>query len=170
MPRRPFNRPGILWAPWRGAYLRQPSRRRCIFCDAVTRGPRGDRAAQVVYRGREVFAILNRYPYNNGHLMVVPYRHVGQLHQVRASEHQELWEVITLMTEQLTGLLHPQGFNIGVNMGRAAGAGIRGHLHFHLVPRWFGDTNFITTTGRTKVISESLKELHRRLTARLASR
>ncbi|MBI2885399.1 MAG: HIT domain-containing protein [Candidatus Omnitrophica bacterium] len=162
--------PGILWAPWRNAYLRRSGPRRCIFCEAVTRGPRADRATQVVYRGREVFAILNRYPYNNGHLMVVPYRHVGTLAQVRASEHAELWQVITRMTEELTGLIRPQGFNIGVNIGRAAGAGILGHLHFHVVPRWLGDTNFMTAAGHTKVISESLDELHRQLTARLRRR
>lgn len=155
---------GRLWAPWRSAYLsRLPhAGRACIFCRATR--ARNDRAAHVVFRGRRVFAILNRYPYTPGHLMVAPYRHVGTLMRVTPGEVVECLEVLKRMMRLLTSLSHPQGWNIGLNVGRAAGAGVLGHVHWHLVPRWLGDTNFMPATSGTKVISESLAILAKRLT------
>lgn len=152
-----------LWAPWRTAYLTQTRtrRRRCIFCAA--KQSRNDRKAHVVYRGRHVFCLLNLYPYNNGHLMVTPYRHVGSLLQLTPSEASELIHVATTMVRRLTKILRPDGFNLGVNLGRSAGAGIPGHLHFHVVPRWQADTNFMPVIGQTKIVSESLDALYQRL-------
>jgi len=157
-----------LWAPWRSAYLIRASRRSspCIFC--LAKRSRHDRKALVIYRGRTVFGLLNRYPYNNGHLMVTVYRHLNDLSRLTQEETTELMAVMALLIRRLTRLLHPDGFNIGLNLGRAAGAGIPGHLHWHLVPRWHEDTNFMPVTARTKVISESLEALYDRLHASMA--
>ena len=155
-----------LWAPWRSGYISQTRRGRstCVFCAA--KRVKQDRAAQVVHRGHEVFCLLNRYPYNAGHLMVAPYRHIGVLSRLNPQESAELFAVTAQMVERLTKLLRPQGFNIGINLGRAAGAGIPGHLHMHIVPRWVGDTNFMPVVGGTRVISHALDALYQRLTAR----
>ena len=154
----------ILWAPWRTAFLTQPKRkRRCIFCAAAR--SRDDRANRVVARGRRSLALLNLYPYNNGHVLVAPSRHVGELDRLRPEEWLEIGELAQTLVARLRTLLHPHGFNAGFNLGRTAGAGIPGHLHLHLVPRWNGDTNFMPILGRTKVISQSLDELYRRLTS-----
>ncbi len=150
-----------LWAPWRGRYLRQLGPRRCLFC--VAKRPRDDRKHYVIYRGKMVFVILNLYPYNNGHLMIAPYRHVGTLDRVREGEAVELLRVTSRMERLLTRAIRPHGFNVGLNVGRAAGAGIPGHLHVHVVPRWIGDTNFMPVLGHAKVISQSLDELYRHL-------
>lgn len=107
--------------------------------------------------------MLNRYPYNNGHLMVVPYRHVGRLEQITAAEWTDLLAVSQALTRRLRAALRPDGFNLGLNVGRTAGAGFPGHLHLHLVPRWKGDTNFFPILAHTKVISQSLDELYRLL-------
>lgn len=157
-----------LWAPWRRAYLAQRQPPRCIFCASAR--SRADARNHVVHRGRHAFALLNRYPYNNGHLMVSPYRHVRRLADLTSSELLELMRLTSQMTDTLTDLLRPDGFNIGINLGRAAGAGIPGHLHLHVVPRWLGDTNFMPTLSQTKVISDSLDELYRQLTRRRSRR
>ena len=156
-----------LWAPWRTTYLttaiggRQP----CVFCAA--RRSRNDRKAHVLLRGRRAFVILNKYPYNNGHLMVAPARHVGGLDRLTRAEVDELMRLTTRMTKLLTQTLKPHGFNVGLNIGRVAGAGFPGHLHLHVVPRWSGDTNFMPVLGHTKVISQSLDALYEHLRARL---
>lgn len=150
-----------LWAPWRSEYMSQLNRRGCVFCHA--KRSRDDRNVHVIYRGRRVFCLLNRYPYNVGHLMIAVSRHVGNLSNLSRHEASELMQVATHMVRLLTRALRPQGFNIGVNLGRPAGAGIPGHLHMHLVPRWVGDTNFMPVLGGTKVLSESLEALYERL-------
>ena len=154
-----------LWAPWRHQYVSRATRHAvgCIFCRAHR--SRNDRKTQVVCRGRRAFVLLNRYPYNPGHLMVAPCRHLGRLERLSADEGQELFQLTQRMTHALTTLLHPHGMNVGMNLGRAAGAGIPGHLHLHIVPRWAGDTNFMPIIGRTKVLSSSLTELYRNLKA-----
>ena len=152
-----------LWAPWRQAYLattRRP-RRGCVFCRA--RRSRRDRQTYVLSRGPRTFVVLNRYPYNNGHLMVALNRHCGDLSRLTRDESAELWHATMKTVEVVRRLLRPHGVNIGLNLGRAAGAGIPHHLHIHIVPRWVGDTNFITTVGGMKVISASLEALYRRL-------
>ncbi|OGX29739.1 MAG: HIT family hydrolase [Omnitrophica WOR_2 bacterium RIFCSPHIGHO2_02_FULL_67_20] len=171
MPRTPNPEPRTasadlqrLWAPWRSAFLSQSpaKRRRCIFCAAHRSAD--DRRHYVVARGVRAFALLNLYPYNNGHIMVVPSRHVGELDDLRPEEWLDMLGLMQRLIRRLRTALHPHGLNIGFNLGRAAGAGIPGHLHVHLVPRWKGDTNFMPLLGQTKVISQSLDELYRLLT------
>lgn len=159
-----------LWAPWRRAYLRQTrrGRQRCVFCTAAR--SRTDRARYTVYRGRTAFVLLNRYPYSNGHVMISPYQHVGSLSQLNAEEMTELLRLASRTVDALQAVLRPHGFNLGINLGRAAGAGIPGHLHLHVVPRWVGDTNFMSTVGGIRVISESLDALYGRLRPVIARR
>jgi len=148
-----------LWAPWRHAFLLGPrQRRRCIFC--VAKRSRADRQHHVLARGRAVFALLNRYPYNNGHLMIAPYRHVGEVTALRPAEWMECFQMVRRLTKRLTDTLRPHAFNLGMNLGADAGAGIPGHVHLHLVPRWRGDTNFMPILADVKVIPQSLDELY----------
>ena len=145
-----------LWAPWRMEYILQEKPGGCIFCDK----PRQDRDRDnlILHRGADCFVIMNFYPYNNGHLMVVPYRHTADLAALTAAEQSEMMALLGRCTTILTQQLKPHGFNIGMNLGRTAGAGIDDHLHFHIVPRWNGDTNFMPITGHTKVLSQGLQE------------
>ncbi len=153
-----------LWAPWRSAFLSQRRTRQCIFCRA--KRSRLDRQHHVIVRDAQVFALLNRYPYNNGHVMVAPYRHIGTLEQVRAQEWTAMWRMSQRVTARLRQTLRPHGFNMGLNLGRSGGAGVPGHLHLHIVPRWNGDTNFMPILGGTKIISQSLEELYHLLRER----
>ena len=142
-----------LWTPWRLGYVTEATETpsSCIFCDALAAGDK-----LLVHAGRDAFVILNKFPYNNGHLMIVPSRHVARLSELRADE---LLEVVTLAQaaeQALDAIYHPHGFNMGVNLGRPAGAGIADHLHLHVVPRWNGDTSFITVVGETRVLPEEL--------------
>lgn len=151
-----------LWAPWRNAFLSAaPRRRGCFFC--LAKRSADDRRHHVVARGTHVFCLLNRYPYNNGHLLIAPYRHVGQLHLLTPREWQETLDMSRLLLARLRTRLRAQGFNVGLNLGRVAGAGVPGHLHVHIVPRWRGDTNFMPVIARTGVISQSLEALYRLL-------
>ena len=155
--------PKRLWAPWRAVFLHGPKPRGCIFCHAGGT-PRQDRKNLVVARSRHAFAMLNLYPYNNGHVMIAPARHVGATDQLRPEEWLAVLRLHQRLMPKLKRHLHPHGFNIGINQGRAAGAGILGHMHLHVVPRWVGDVNFMPIAGNTKVISQSLDELYRLLT------
>jgi ATP adenylyltransferase len=152
-----------LWTPWRMAYVTTTSEvHACVFCgaqDETNPGP----AALMVFRGRTCFVILNLYPYNNGHLMVVPYRHVASLDGMSAGERDELMELTRRAEVALTEAYRPHGLNIGINLGKAAGAGVVDHLHVHLVPRWNGDTNFMSVVGDTRVLPEDLHESAARL-------
>jgi len=145
-----------LWAPWRMEYILQEKPSGCIFCDK----PKQDRDREnlILHRGAGCFVIMNFYPYNNGHLMIVPYRHIADLAALTAAEQSEMMTLLGRCTTILTQQLKPHGFNIGMNLGRTAGAGIDDHLHFHIVPRWNGDTNFMPVTGHTKVLSQGLQE------------
>jgi ATP adenylyltransferase len=131
----------------------------CIFCDLVEPG----RDELVLVRGRDVYVILNLYPYNNGHLMVVPKRHVATLQATTAEERTELMWFSRLAEMALTEAYAPQGINVGINLGRSAGAGVADHLHIHLVPRWTGDTNFMSVIGETRVLPEDLTGTKKRL-------
>ena len=131
----------------------------CIFCDARA----GADAPLVVFRGRNSFVILNLYPYSNGHLMVVPNRHLNTLGALTAEEQSELMRLACVAEAALTEAYRPQGINVGINLGKAAGAGIENHLHIHLVPRWAGDTNFMTAIGETRVLPEDLIQAAARL-------
>ena len=152
-----------LWTPWRFSYVTGASGGvpRCIFCEAASSSP--DHEALVLLRSQHAFIILNRYPYNNGHLMVVPNRHVGSFAAATADELSELMRFTRDAEIALTEAYQPQGINVGVNLGRAAGAGILEHVHIHLVPRWIGDTNFMSAIGDIRVLPEELGESARRL-------
>lgn len=158
----------VLWAPWRMKYLKaaEGERASCVFCEAPSMR---DEESLIVYRGEKAYVILNKYPYNNGHVMIVPYRHVPSLVDLRADE---LTEIAILVNASITALIEvykPHGFNVGVNIGEAAGAGIAGHVHVHVVPRWRGDSNFMMTVGGTKVLPEMLKDTYKRLKPALAN-
>ncbi len=155
-----------LWAPWRAGYLSGIRRssttsKRCLFCRH--RRETADAKDHLLSRGRLAFSLLNRYPYNNGHLMVAPYRHVGQLARLTPQEWAEILELANDAIARLDRVMKPDGYNVGINIGRVAGAGIPGHLHLHVVPRWSGDTNFMPTLAGAKVISQSLDAAHRLL-------
>ena len=143
-----------LWAPWRLSYVTaaQVPATDCIFCDASA----GGNIDLVVLRGRQAYVILNLYPYNNGHLMVVPNRHLSALEALTLDEQTELMQLTRVSEMALNEAYRPQGINVGINLGKAAGAGIENHLHIHLVPRWSGDTNFMTAVGHTRVLPEDL--------------
>ncbi len=143
-----------LWAPWRLSYVTATPAPAtdCIFCDAHA----GRDIDLVLYRGQSCYVILNLYPYNNGHLMVVPNRHLSALESLRPDERAELMELSRLAEMALNDAFRPHGINVGINLGKAAGAGIENHLHIHLVPRWSGDTNFMTAVGETRVLPEDL--------------
>lgn len=151
------NHKDILWAPWRMEYIENCDKPEgCIFCDYPKQD--NDRRNLIVHRGETTFVILNRFPYNNGHLMIVPYRHTCDLDSFSDTESLECMHMLTLSKKILAETMQPHGFNIGMNLGRIAGAGIADHLHFHIVPRWDGDTNFMPILGHAKVVSEALEK------------
>ena len=153
-----------LWAPWRIKYITKvKSMKGCIFCSKPK--TKNDKNNYIIARTRHSFSILNLYPYNNGHMMVVPYRHVDSLTKLRREELTDLIDLLNETQELLSKTMGPEGFNIGINIGRAAGAGVKGHIHIHIVPRWLGDSNFMSVSASTKVISESLDALYNRLIA-----
>jgi ATP adenylyltransferase len=136
----------------------------CAFCQELTQpdGPHN----LIVFRGKDAFLILNRYPYTSGHLMVVPFDHEPSLEGLEAAARAEMMEIATRSMQVLEDIYHPQGFNLGINIGAAAGAGITGHVHMHIVPRWGGDTNFMSTVGSTRVLPESLEVTYERVSSR----
>jgi ATP adenylyltransferase len=153
-----------LWAPWRLDYVAGSAggdSKECIFCAKQAAGD--DDASLIVHRGRSCFVVLNLFPYSNGHLMVAPYRHIARPAELDAGERAELWELMTTGIAALEESMAPHGFNAGLNLGRVAGAGVEDHLHLHVVPRWNGDTNFMTAIGDTRVLPEDLAAAKHRL-------
>lgn len=150
-----------LWAPWRLEYIQGPREDACFLCAAASGND--DAAALVVSRGARGFVMLNRFPYNLGHAMVVPYRHRGRLADLDDADLLELMRLTDRTVHVAERVLRPEGFNIGLNLGRAAGAGLLDHLHIHIVPRWVGDTNFMPVLGDTKVLPEYLQTTRARL-------
>ncbi len=147
-----------LWAPWRYKYISQAqtdSNLGCVFCQ---------KDDFVIFETEFCSVRLNKFPYNNGHLLIMPKRHIADISQLEEAEIVEIWKLIKFSKKLLDKLICPDGYNIGINLGRVAGAGIKDHLHFHLVPRWNGDTNFMPVISDTKVISQSLDEAKRLLT------
>jgi ATP adenylyltransferase len=138
----------------------------CIFC-AMFEG-RDDRSSLVLQRGDTGFLVLNKYPYNNGHLMAAPYRHVDSLEKLTSEELSEMMALTALSIRALRQTLHPEGLNIGANIGQAAGAGVKDHFHLHVVPRWVGDTNFVSLVGETRVIPQTLTDSYDQLRAALS--
>ncbi len=157
-----------LWAPWRISYVSNTKIKGCIFCKALKE--RNDRKNRVIFRSKYSFAMLNTYPYNNGHVMVVCNRHVASIEQLSEQEFLDINKVVLKMLSSLRHVLKPAGFNIGINLGKVSGAGIDKHIHIHIVPRWLGDTNFMPVISKTKIISQSLDELYRKLKTNLAVR
>ncbi len=144
-----------LWSPWRMKYVTDTENPDgCVFCTAPAQAD--DAARLIVHRGKDCFAILNRYPYTSGHLMVVPFAHVSSIELLTPDVRAELFEMVNRAIGVLREVYHPDGFNVGINMGEAAGAGIAEHAHVHIVPRWAGDTSFMSTVGETRVIPEEL--------------
>ncbi|KKL97610.1 hypothetical protein LCGC14_1832730, partial [marine sediment metagenome] len=144
--------------PWRKEFILSKKEENCFFCTAIKDNQ--DRKNLVLYRGKECFCILNKYPYNSGHLMVAPKMHKDDLSKLSDSEMLELLTLTRDVKDILTKKLKPEGFNLGINFGKVAGAGVEGHIHLHLVPRWKGDTNFMPVIAETKVIPQSLEDLY----------
>jgi ATP adenylyltransferase len=154
-----------MYAPWRMAYIEQPQKPKesstkehstdCVFCDAAA--STDDVANLIVHRGVSAFVILNKFPYNNGHLLVVPYQHTASLNDLRDAATLELMTLAKAAQAALAGAMHPEGYNLGMNLGKSAGAGIADHLHLHIVPRWNGDTNFMPVLTDVKVMPDSLE-------------
>ena len=146
-----------LWSPWRMKYVGSDhSCKDCVFCQAVC--VKNDQESLILFRGESSFVVLNAYPYNTGHALVMPYKHVPTYESLNADTRSEIMELINRTTAALRKVYHPDGFNIGVNLGSAGGAGVTDHVHFHILPRWVGDTNFMTTVGETRVIPEELSK------------
>ena len=151
-----------LWSPWRMSYiLKNNNEEGCIFCQV--REETDDHENLIVYRGNSAYVILNRYPYTSGHLMVVPIHHSGKLEDLSIETRTEMMELISRCVQVLTLEYQAQGFNVGANLGGAAGAGIPQHVHFHIVPRWEGDTNYMSSIGGTRVVPEALDESYQRI-------
>ena len=151
-----------LWTPWRYRYIADAYKDdRCIFCDAIAAND--DTKTHIVFRGAKNFVILNRFPYTTGHVMIVPYAHVAELSAAESETLAEMMRIAQRVQTALEGVYHPQGFNLGMNLGRAAGAGVTGHLHLHVLPRWAGDANFMSVVGETRVEPEDLSTTYEKL-------
>jgi ATP adenylyltransferase len=149
-----------LWAPWRVEYIRNPGTG-CFFCKSLK--SKDDKQVLILDRSQHAFIIMNRFPYNNGHLMVAPARHVGLLEYLDDEEILDIHRMLTRALKALSYSMQPQGYNIGINQGRVAGAGVVDHVHIHCVPRWQGDTNFMPVLSDTKVVSEALLETYEKI-------
>ncbi len=152
----------FLQAPWRWSFISGLLNRDegCVFCLAQKKDPS---EALICHEGKNFFVILNKYPYNTGHLMVVPKQHFSSPGQVSAADSAEMWELMNRSLELLKRSFRPDGFNVGMNLGNAAGAGVKGHFHLHIVPRWSGDSNFMATIGKTKVMSYDLEMVYKKI-------
>lgn len=156
-----------LWTPWRYRYIAEASKSAgCIFCDAIAAND--DEKMLVVLRGKKNYIILNRYPYTSGHVMVVPYAHVSDFAAAEADTLGEMMQLAQRAKVAMEKSYHPEGYNLGMNLGRAAGAGVLGHIHLHVLPRWCGDSNFMTVTGEVRVEPEDLATTYEKLRAALA--
>ena len=157
-----------VWSPWRYKYISEASKDdRCIFCDALAMGD--DRKALIVLRGRHNFVILNRFPYTTGHVMIVPFAHIADLAGCDPPTLTEMMYLAQRVEAALAASYRPEGFNLGMNIGRCAGAGVAGHVHLHVLPRWTGDTNFMTAVGETRLEPEDLSLTFEKLGRSLAS-
>jgi len=155
-----------MWSPWRSNYIDsfKDSNKEsgCVFCSAHAENV-DDEKSLLIHKGEVSFVMMNLYPYNNGHLMFIPYRHISDYNELTAEELAEITNLNGIAINALNEIMQPQGFNFGANIGQAAGAGIHQHLHFHLVPRWTGDTNFMPVLGEVKIISQDLLETKNRI-------
>ena len=151
-----------LWTPWRYVYVTSVDKAtECIFCELLRSGD--DQKALIVHRGEFNFVLLNAFPYTSGHVMVVPYDHVDRLNKLSEAAANEMMDLSQRLESVLTEIYRPDGVNLGMNIGKAAGAGVTGHIHMHVLPRWVADANFMTVVGETRVLPERLEETYRRL-------
>ena len=151
-----------LWSPWRMEYIENNNKEEgCVFCVAQAMTDSAENL--IAYRGKLAYVILNRYPYTSGHLMVIPFEHKPNLEELDPETRAEMMELTSRCTAVLKNIYKPQGFNVGVNIGEAAGAGVLGHVHIHIVPRWKGDTNFMSSVGETRVLPEALEDTYLRV-------
>ena len=151
-----------LWTPWRYAYITGAEKTTgCIFCDAPKQGD--DEKVRIVFRGRYSYIILNTYPYTPGHVMIVPYAHLDELHKLPPDTANEVVALSQKMEVTLRDLYHPDGINLGMNIGKAAGAGVAGHVHMHVLPRWIADANFVSVIGETRILPETLEVTWKRI-------
>jgi len=151
-----------LWTPWRSTYMTQKKdKSRCIFCDAAADS--SDEKNLVVHRGASCFVLLNRYPYTSGHIMIAPYEHAARLNRIAEATTDEIIRLTRRAENILEEIYRPDGLNFGMNLGQAAGAGIEQHIHMHVLPRWNGDANFMTSVGNTRVIPEALEDTYAKL-------
>jgi ATP adenylyltransferase len=150
-----------IWSPWRMEYIENSKEDGCIFCSA--QGKEDSAKNLIAFRGELSYVILNRYPYTSGHLMVVPFEHKANLEELDPPTRAEMMELTTRCITVLRKVYNPEAFNVGVNVGEAAGAGVKEHVHMHIVPRWSGDTNFMSTIGETRVLPESLEDTYQRM-------
>ena len=151
-----------LWAPWRMQYIEQSGKTQgCIFCTLPSKGK--DEENLILYRGKTGFIMLNSFPYNNGHLMAAPFKHTADMYELEDDELLEMNHLLRYCIRLLTATMQPDGFNLGVNLGRSAGAGVIDHIHWHIVPRWNGDTNFMPVTADTTVLPEALRSTYDKL-------
>lgn len=148
-----------IWAPWRLRYVSKASEQReCVFCAKPEQGD--DRAALIVHRGERCYVILNLYPYTSGHLMVAPFEHIGRLQDIDAGTTAEMLDLAQQAMREIERVYSPEGFNVGINQGRVAGAGVEGHIHLHVVPRWAGDNNYMPVLADTRVMPQTLEETY----------
>ena len=154
-----------IWAPWRIQYIQMEKPEGCILCEKP--GQNNDAQNYILHRGDKNFIILNSYPYNPGHLMVAPYRHVASLEKLTDEERREHFEIVSRSVRVLRQVFNPGGFNIGINLGKTAGAGIEDHFHTHIVPRWQGDTNFMPVLSDVRVLPEALADTYQKLRGKL---
>lgn len=153
-----------IWAPWRMEYIQKKKADGCILCEAPKQN--SDTANYILYRGDKSFVILNSYPYNPGHLMIVPYQHIASLEELTDEERHEHFDIVSRSIEVLRQALSPDGFNLGINIGKVAGAGIEDHIHTHVVPRWQGDANFMSVLSDVRVVPEALAATYQKLTGK----
>lgn len=150
-----------IWAPWRIEYILMEKPKECFLCETPKQN--NDALNYILYRGKKNFVIMNSYPYNPGHLMIAPYRHLASLEELTDEELHEHIEIVVRSLKVLREAFNPAGFNIGANIGKVAGVGLEGHVHTHIVPRWQGDTNFMPVISDTKVVSEAVAETYKKL-------
>lgn len=150
-----------IWSPWRMEYIERSKEEECVFCLAQKKEDSAENL--IAFRGQRAYVILNRYPYTSGHLMVVPLDHYAHLEDLTPETRAEMMELTTQSITVLRKIYHPQAFNIGANIGESAGAGVKSHVHIHIVPRWQGDTNFMSVLGQTRVLPEALERTYERV-------
>ncbi len=160
----------FLWAPWRMTYINSEKEEGCVFCNRLQSPKERDRENLILVRQKLGFIMMNKYPYNSGHLLIIPNRHIPDLRDLREEELLGLQKLMTLSIDVLENLYHPDGFNIGMNLGKAAGAGIEEHLHYHVVPRWNGDTNFMSILADVRVVPQHLQTTYDQLKAAFSGR